>query len=335
MEDMTKRMHKGKSLMKFPDDYTIIDIETTGLDSRADYIIEIGAIKYRGGKEVARFSRLIKPDVYHVVYPERMKSGNYVFVEGHYVQYVGDFITELTGITNQMLLHGEEEREVIGDFAAFIEQDVLVGHNVHFDVNFLYDACLNIGMIMKNDFVDTLRLARRILPELPHYRLMDLAAFYQIDYSHAHRATQDCEITAHVLSGLHETCLKRYGSETYLLPKKYQQDYVRLKDIHSDAETHDVFHPFYQKVCVFTGTLERMKRREAMQKVADIGGINAQSITKKTDYLIVANNAYEEGSKSTKFKKAEAYAVDSGKPLIISEDKFYELLTLYKEGNRT
>lgn len=118
-----KRPNKGKSLLVFPDDYTVIDIETTGLDPLFDDIIEIAGIKYRENKEIERFQSLINPG-----------------------RKIGDFIVELTGITNEMLLDAPSIETVLPRFLEFVGNDTIVGHNVHFDINFIYDNVENLKM---------------------------------------------------------------------------------------------------------------------------------------------------------------------------------------------
>ena len=149
-----------------------MDIETTGLVSGECEIIEVSALKYRG--EVLRdsFSYLIKP-----------------------MQPISPFITNLTGITNEMVDGAPEINEVMPKFYEFIGDDILIGHNVNFDVNFLYDNLWHYsGLVLDNSFVDTLRLARKALPFLSNHRQTTVAAYYGIATDGAHRALRDCEI---------------------------------------------------------------------------------------------------------------------------------------------
>lgn len=166
------REHKGKSLLRFPEDYTVIDIETSGLTPEDCEIIEISAIRYRGFQKQAVFSTLIKP---------RKK--------------ISSFITNLTGITNAMVKDAPDILYSISAFQAFVGQDILMGYNVHFDINFLYDNLMkHKGVPLTNDFVDVLRLARRALPQLPSRRQTEVAKHYGIAIDGAHRAQKDCEI---------------------------------------------------------------------------------------------------------------------------------------------
>lgn len=169
---------KGKSLLCFPDSYVVIDIETTGLSPAYEEIIELAALKVENGKPVSSFQEL--------VYPRMI---------------VSPFIESLTGITNNMLKNARPIEEVINDFISFTGTDtIIVGHNVNFDINFIYDKLMRTdGRAFSNDFVDTLRLARKYLPQLSHRSLGDLTEYFSIEVKTAHRALADCFSTYEVL----------------------------------------------------------------------------------------------------------------------------------------
>lgn len=167
-----ERKFKGKSLFAFPSDYTVVDIETNGMVSGVCEIIEVSALKFRNGVLQDSFSTLIKP-----------------------TEKIGWFITQLTGITDEMVENAPDINGVMQDFYDFIGKDILIGHNVNFDVNFLYDNLwVHNSLILDNDFVDTLRLARKALPQLPNHKQTTVAEYYGITTDGAHRALRDCEI---------------------------------------------------------------------------------------------------------------------------------------------
>lgn len=300
------REGKGKSILDFPDKYIAIDIETTGLSPQYDEIIEIAAIRYNKGQKMDSFTTLVKPDY-----------------------EIDEYITELTGITNEMLENAPPIIEVIDEFYSFIGCDILVGHNVNFDINFLYDNLLNYtGKMLSNSFVDTMRIARRALPELKHHRLIDIAAYYNVSYEKAHRAERDCEICNDCLLALKQD-LENKGVSLELFKKSKSHKDVSAKDISTENMEFDEEHPIFGKVCVFTGTLEKMQRKEAMQLVADLGGIPEDGVTKKTNYLVLGNNDYcktIKDGKSTKQKKAEKLILDGADLQIIPEEVFYDLV---------
>ncbi|MBE6817133.1 MAG: 3'-5' exonuclease [Ruminococcaceae bacterium] len=172
------REFKGRSLVGFPQDFCVVDIETTGLAPGSDGIIEIGAIMYENGEAVDEFSSLLQPSV--------NEMGD----------YVSPFITELTGITNEMLDTAPPTEQVLAEFFDFLGDSIIVGYNVNFDVNFLYDAIYeHLGEYMTNDFIDILRMAKKLYPEMPHHRLGDMTARFGIVNKSAHRALSDVEAT--------------------------------------------------------------------------------------------------------------------------------------------
>lgn len=304
-EITTNRPHKGKSLLLFPADYTVVDIETTGLDPRWDEIIELSALRVRSGEVCGRFSTLVKPE-----------------------NKISDFVTSLTGITNEDVADAPTISEALPGFLGFVGADIIVGHNVHFDVNFIYDAAtIHFGKPVTNDIVDTMRLARHILPQLKHHRLHDVADALGIDPAGAHRGLVDCETTHAALQGLRAVAdlsgidLTAISAATHC---------VRASDITAEPGKERPDSPLYGKVCVFTGTLERMQRKDAMQLVVNLGGTCGDNVTAKTNFLILGNNDYcttIKDGKSTKQKKAEALILKGNDLQILSETTFYDMIS--------
>lgn len=313
IEAQKRIREKGKNLFSVPSSYCIIDIETTGLSPDFDSIIEVSAVKYVDGKEVGNFTSLIKPE-------ETYDDGT----------YIDDFIEKLTGITNEMLSTAPDPMPVFKQFKDFIGENILIGHNVNFDINFLYDNFEHyLSEKLDNDFVDTMRFSRFLHPEEAHHRLEDLAERYKIDYSGAHRSLNDCYITHACYEHLQEEMIQSSGSlDSFIDSWKKHKRGLKATDIQASKGSFDITHPIYGKVCVFTGTLEKMARKDAMQLVADIGGINADSVTKKTNYLILANNTYcplIKDGKSNKQKKAEKLKLEGYDIEVIPENVFYDM----------
>ncbi len=183
---MASREYKGKSLLKWVDNYVLVDIETTGLSPRKDEIIEIGAIKVRDNKIIDTFDTLLKID-----------------------DYLSPFITRLTGITNEMLKKGIKQEEALEGFLEFTGEEIIMGHNVNFDINFIYDKCESyLDYYLKNDFVDTMRIAKHVLPNARNYKLETLANYFDVDYRNAHRGLKDVEITYEVYNKMKELAKK-------------------------------------------------------------------------------------------------------------------------------
>lgn len=176
-----KRIYKGHSLVKDIDNYTVVDIETTSLDSYKGEILEISAIKVRNKKEVGNFSELIKIN-----------------------NEVGYFTTRLTGITNKMVeQEGKDLIYVLQEFQKFLGKDIIIGHNVNFDIDFIYDSMEdNLNEYLSNDYIDTLRISRKVLPNLKHHKLDNLIDYFNLVKRNEHRALNDCALTNQVYINL-------------------------------------------------------------------------------------------------------------------------------------
>lgn len=310
----TIRESKGRSIVSFPDTYCVIDTETTGRSPQWDHIIEVAAVKISDGQEVGRFSSLIQPP--------SMPGGT----------YVDDFIEALTGITDEMLAGAPFAPDVLEEFATFVEDAPVVGHCVSFDIDFLYDSFDRyLDRPFSNDYIDTLRLARKLHPEMSHHRLADLVRLFDVAHNDAHRAMGDVEVTAECFARLKAEALERYGSEGEF-QKAFQlggSHSVKAADIQGDAQKIDEDSPIFGCACVFTGKLEKFTRAEAMQIVADLGGINQDGVTKTTRYLVLGNNDYcsaIKDGKSNKQKKAEKWALKGSGIEILPETAFYDML---------
>lgn len=300
------RENKGNNLLVTPDDYVVLDLETTGLSPGIDEIIEVSALKCVDNAVVDSFSTLVCPSD---------------------IEYVSDFITKLTGITQDMLLGKPCISEVIPDLLNFIGENIVVAHNAHFDINFLYDACeYEKDIIFSNDFIDTLRIARRALPELEKHSLSAVAKHFEINTEGTHRALKDCEIVQDVYQKL--KAIVKMNPEIFI-----QKSTIDLRTISATTQNINPDNPFYGKECVFTGKLERMLRADAAQLVVNLGATAGNNVTLKTNFLILGNNDYcstIKDGKSSKQKKAEKLILSGADIQIIPEDIFYEMISDYQ-----
>lgn len=298
--------NKGRSIISFPKDYIVIDLETTGLSPDYDEIIEVAGIRVRNNEVTETFQSLVKP------------SSN-----------IDEFITELTGITNEMLETAPLPQDIIPQFHDFISDDIIIGHNVNFDINFLYDyieGFLNVEF--GNDYIDTMRIARKLFPDKKHHRLSDVVQYLDIADNIHHRALSDCQATFECFTRMHSLTNEKYATEGSFIDL-FNSKRVDLSKISSDVTEFDNTHPLYGKVCVFTGKLDKMTRTEAAQKVVDLGGICENGITKKTNYLILGDTDYSKNikdGKSSKHKKAEQYKLAGQDIEIIPENIFYDMI---------
>lgn len=301
-----ERKNKGRSIVRIPGHYTVVDTETTGLDPQADRLIEIAAIRVRAGKEVARFETLVKPG-----------------------RKLSKAIVDLTGITDGELTNAPEPQDALQQFIDFLKDDIIVAHNANFDVNFLYDSMQRCGMNpLENNFVDTMRLAKCIRPDLSNYKLATLAKAYQIAQPKAHRALADCETTMAVLQKLDEDARQQKIDFTQIQKKGYSSR-SRVAGIVAEPGKERPESPFYGKHCVFTGELDSMTRWEAAQAVVNIGGLCTDKVTQKTSYLIAGKNEFYEADserKTINLQKAEELIRQGADLRILTEDVFLDML---------
>lgn len=170
--------------MRFLPDYTIIDIETTGLDARCSGITELAAVRVRSGEIVSRFQELANPGV-----------------------RIPRFIEEKTHITNEMVCCARPMKDVLASFLDFVGQDVLVGYNIdRFDKVFIREkAQSELSVCFEPRTCDVLTLAKQAFRgELGSFRLDALREAFGIDSEGAHRALKDCCDTFHVYCQIRE-----------------------------------------------------------------------------------------------------------------------------------
>ncbi|MDE6005731.1 MAG: type I-E CRISPR-associated endoribonuclease Cas2e [Oscillospiraceae bacterium] len=183
---MTNHINRLSQIKKKSSDnyerYVVVDIETTGLNDE-DQIIEIGALLVVNGELNDKFSVLIQCD-----------------------NPIPDEISSLTGITsNDLDKNGFSQKNALKQFLEFCRDDILVGHNIDFDMRFLQIACKNNGFpIIKNRIVDTMTLARKKIRYASRYSLSAIATHFGIEHEVKHRAIDDCILTYRIFEKLNE-----------------------------------------------------------------------------------------------------------------------------------
>uniref|UniRef100_UPI0035678354 PolC-type DNA polymerase III n=1 Tax=Fusobacterium nucleatum TaxID=851 RepID=UPI0035678354 len=158
------------------EEFVVFDIETTGLNSHTNEIIEIGAVKIKSGRIVDRYSQLINP--------------------GRPIPY---HITEITSITDEQVANEPKIDKVIGKFVDFVGDAVLVAHNAPFDMGFIKrDIKKYLSIDYQCSVIDTLQMARDLFPDLKKYGLGDLNKTLGLALEKHHRAVDDSQATANM-----------------------------------------------------------------------------------------------------------------------------------------
>lgn len=356
--NIPERLRKGSGVIDFPEEYICIDVETTGLDPVSDEIIEVAALHVRGGEVCGRFSSLVRPLRSHAVLPfgaiPKMGYDDFAgvpqdFSDDYYREnLISDSVEQLTGITNGMLRNAPSGDTVIPQFYDFIGNHLLVGHNVNFDINFLYDSCRRCGLILENNYVDTMRLSRKLLPRLKRHRLSDLAAHLGIEQDTAHRAESDAFTTVKCLEAMKSLVLEtqtvpdfvnRFPTSTRAdsarqLGRIQEQKHFRPCDLIS-PDAADPSHPLCGKCVVFTGELG-ISRRDAAQMAANVGAVVKTDVSRKTDFLVVGQQDLSlVGSSGISVKEKKARELNNsgkGNIQLLSEQEFVKLANAQKEA---
>lgn len=308
------RENKGRNLIEFPTDYVAVDLETTGTSPQWDRIIEIGAVRVKDGKPVATFQELINPGF-----------------------KINSFIEELTGITNDMLAAAREETQVVSEFMGFIAgDDVFVGHNIaSFDLNFLYDAGERIATPVSNDFVDTMRIARKLHANWKHHRLRDLTEHFDIANKNAHRALADAQATHECFENMRNEAIESAGSiESFCATarKKTTGPAFDWGEIKPTVEEFDETHPFYGKEVAVTGSVGGgWAQKDVAQAVVNCGGTFAPKLKKKTTNFLIVGDYSKcrelDGKLSSKHVTALKMQKEGKDITILSPDSFFDLIT--------
>ena len=168
---LNKNYNFGKNLVS-------LDLETTGLSPGKDKIIEIGAVKTdSNGNQIEEFNSLVNPGI-----------------------LISDFIENLTGISNDDVLNSLKFVDIVDEFQSFLDDSIIIGHNIEFDLRFLSEE----GLKLNNKFVDTWRFSQIMLPDLLDLSLGSICNYLDINQQNAHRALSDAKFTLEVFLLLSE-----------------------------------------------------------------------------------------------------------------------------------
>lgn len=153
-------------------DYVVLDLETTGLDPKKDKIIEIGAVKIKGGCIIDAFDKLVNP-----------------------ATPISRLITDVTGIDDSMVCDSPYIEDILPEFIDFCEDYVIIGHNLKFDYSFLKKNAVDLGREFDKMGLDTLKIAKKHLASLEKRNLDYLCCYYGIEDNNHHRASNDARVT--------------------------------------------------------------------------------------------------------------------------------------------
>ena len=200
-----------------------VDLEMTGLQVKTDRILEIGAVRLSQGQILDTFQTFVNPH-----------------------RKIDDRITELTGITSEMVGDAPEAEEALQKFLEFAGDAPLLGHNVIFDYGFLKQCAVNQEISWEREAIDTLKIARKVLKEPGKKSLEVLCNYFQIHRDHAHRAVDDARATAELFLLLEKVYLETEPGLFVPKPLNYK---VKKQGPLTPAQKRDLNHlMIYHKI---------------------------------------------------------------------------------------
>lgn len=367
--------------------YTVIDLETTGLSTKTCEIIELAAVKVRNGKIIDTYSTLIKPNVE--------------------IPYI---VTQKTNITNVMVENAPQIDDKFQEYLDFIGDDVILGHNIDtYDLPILRRYCEELRLYpLNNNSLDTLKFSHKCDIDVPDYKLTTLTEHFNIEHKNSHRALADCIANHECYQQLKNfynpmnvpKVNKNKSSGTHKRSTKLSEESLRLRELNSivneiivdnsltDEEIRALSNwldinqhlsgnypfdkvnsavssvladgiitdeertyllnflsnyndalEFYSgdlkkldidgKHIVITGEFKYGERDEVNEKLEAMGAIVKNSVTGKTDYVIVGDlgsEAWSCGNYGSKIKKAIEYQSKGKDVKIIKEEDFFKCL---------
>ena len=197
---------KGQSL---DTEYCVLDLETTGISYKTEKITEVGIIKYKNGEVIDEFECFVNPE-----------------------KPIPPKVVEITHITDDMVKDAETIDKVIPKIIDFIGDSVLVAHNADFDIGYLKYNFEKYGYKLENTYIDTLRLAKAIFPDLKKYKLGLIADSLKIKVDVAHRALDDVKTLVAVFKIMIERTKEEHGKTIDDFDLKFETDFKKLPSYH-------------------------------------------------------------------------------------------------------
>lgn len=258
---------KGEKLFTAVDDYTVFDLETTGVNPLKCDIIEICALRVRNNEIVDMYHTLVNP-----------------------CKHIPEAATQINHITDDMVATAPKIEDAFSDFLNFIGKDILVGHNIDtFDLNIIYDISEKLyNKPIKNSYIDTYNLSRRCLPELHDHRLETICCDLGIDVPNLHRADNDSRFNHMLyqeLKHLLNTVSPCFYESKPKTKAKYQNAQVNPKSAENNI--------FLDKTCIVYGAFQQLSLEQTKNLLKVLGAHYIDFFCYSADYLILGDEMHK------------------------------------------
>lgn len=245
VNDIQIRTLEGGMAIIMTESYVCIDLETTGLNPKRDKIIEIGAVKVEDNRIVEKWETLVNPN-----------------------RRLEEHIIELTGIRDAQLSKAPVIEEVLPGLIAMTENNVLLGHRVLFDYSFIKKAAVDGKLSFERSGIDTLKIARKYLPDLGSRSLGSLCGYYNITHS-AHRALGDAEATVGLYQRLAEEFYEKEkgeGKRSLFVPRRLSYHVKRDTPI-TVSQKEQLYKLCDRHKLIVDYEIEKLSRSEASRQI--------------------------------------------------------------------
>ena len=271
---------RGQGLDK---EYCVLDLETTGISYVTEKITEVGIIKYKNGEIIDEFECFVNPE-----------------------KPIPEKVVEITHITDDMVKDAETIDKVIPKIIDFIGDSVLVAHNADFDIGYLKYNFEKYGYTLENTYIDTLRLAKAIFPDLKKYKLGIIADSLKIKVDVAHRALDDVKTLVEVFKVMIERTKEENGKTIDDFDTKFETDfkklpsyhiiiiaknYVGLKNLYK-LVSYSHLNYFYKKPRILKSILNKYREGLIIGSACEAGELYRAVLTQKSDEEIEAIASY-------------------------------------------
>jgi len=254
--------------------------------------------------------------------------------------YFRPFNISIHGITENDVRNEPTFDQLWPEIKKYIDNNLIIAHNASFDIGVLRHTLNTYGInFPESGYSCTWRISKRIWKGLPSYSLKSVSDHLSIKFSH-HNAVEDARACAEIAIN---ACRRKHASSlpdlidriglvcSYIRPGQdlYSYSNIRISDIKPESDSFDENHPFYNKKLVFTGSLESMDRKNAMQKIVNLSGLCATTVSRNVDYLVTGIHDYDKlkgNIMSSKMRKAYELISQGYNIEIINEDDFLRII---------
>lgn len=307
-----KKLIKGNNIVDLVSDYIVLDVEATGVKMYSDFLIEFCGLKVRDGKVVDSFQTLIKPRKFFKLETDSEKKVNdYIIKDDQKIYYVDSDINKLTGISNQMLKDAPDEGEIIEKILDFIDDDIIVGHSIDFDIDRLNESAKTfLNKTLTNDYIDTNKISQYLI-DIPTHSLVNVSTYYGIEHDGAHRASIDCEMNVSVYEKQKQNIIEKHKSvqnfvdsinevdkqktirrckksNNYYIKKNIPKKYLsgKFKCAVNNLNENKFFDG---KICYVSGYMKNYHNDELKKMIISAGGYIQDKNNRFCDLVIMGN----------------------------------------------